>query len=162
MAKRIACDYRSGFTLIELIITIAVLSVIVVVSVSVINPVGQFKKARDGRRRADLEDIRSGLEMYRTDCGHYPADAVSGATIMGDGGAGCPNTVEYLTIPLDPQSPDRQYVYDYDFDAATSTTDEYALCAALEGEGSLSTGAKGTCTVAGACGEDCNYDIYNP
>ena len=59
-----------GFTLIELLVAatiIALLTAIGVVSYANIN-----KRSRDTKRKSDIEQIRSSLEMYRADNGSYP------------------------------------------------------------------------------------------
>ncbi len=38
-----------------------------------INPIGQFQKSRDSRRKSELKQIQTALELYRSDCGSYPA-----------------------------------------------------------------------------------------
>ena len=60
---------RNGFSLIELMVSttvIAILTVIGVVSYSSVN-----KRSRDVKRKSDIEQIRSALEMYRSDYGYY-------------------------------------------------------------------------------------------
>lgn len=62
---------HAGFTMIELLVVatiIILLSAIGLVSFSQAN-----KRARDGKRKADLEQARSALELYRSDNGFYPA-----------------------------------------------------------------------------------------
>jgi general secretion pathway protein G len=63
---------RRGFTLIELLVTIAIISVLSGIGLAAF--IGAQKKARDGRRQADLEQIRSALELYRSNEGNglYP------------------------------------------------------------------------------------------
>ena len=60
-----------GFTMIELLVAatiIVVLSAIGLVSFS-----SALKNARDGRRQADLQQVRASLEQYRSATGAYPA-----------------------------------------------------------------------------------------
>ncbi len=40
-----------------------------------INPKFQIQRANDGRRKAELKQIQSGLEIYRADKGGYPIDS---------------------------------------------------------------------------------------
>lgn len=61
-----------GFTLIEMIIVITVLGIITVGIIMIINPLGQFQKARDAQRKNDLKQIQTVLEQYYNDNGSYP------------------------------------------------------------------------------------------
>jgi prepilin-type N-terminal cleavage/methylation domain-containing protein len=64
---------KTGFTLIELIVSVTIIAVLTVVGV--VSYTGTSKKARDSRRMADLEKIRVGLELYRQGVGpSYPSN----------------------------------------------------------------------------------------
>ena len=61
---------KTGFTMIELLV---VVSIIVVLSAAGFSSYRiANKKARDGRRKADLSKVQTSLEMYRSDVGQYP------------------------------------------------------------------------------------------
>ena len=62
----------AGFTLLELIIVIGVLSILALLVLMVVNPLEQFRKANDTRRKDDLAQIQRGLEQYYQDNGAYP------------------------------------------------------------------------------------------
>jgi prepilin-type N-terminal cleavage/methylation domain-containing protein len=53
-----------GFTLIELIITISILAVLVAILVVALNPAEQLARARDTKRVADLDALRTALNLY--------------------------------------------------------------------------------------------------
>jgi len=136
---------KRGFTLIELLIVIALIGVLAAVTISVMNPVTQQQKARDGRRKSDLEQIRTALEMYRADSnGIYPS---------GNGEAeGVLSTVlsDYLSnFPSDPG------IYQYYYSGSSTTSTNYSLCAHLERE-TYST----ACGIN--CGGTCTYQVNNP
>lgn len=129
----------NGFTLIELLVSMTIVAVLV--GISLVSYQGARKAGRDGKRKADLEQIRSALEMCRADSGSYPIGSLSsGSDII------C-NARTYLTIPADTLT-DRVYSY-------TGTADTYTLCAALEVGGGVVSGC-GSCTL------DCNYKVINP
>lgn len=97
---------RRGFTLIEVLVAatiIAVLTAIAMVSYANIN-----KRGRDTKRKSDMEQIRSALEMYRSDTGSYPntgngswTDASNLSTTL---------VSSYMpAIPSDPKSPTQVY-----------------------------------------------------
>lgn len=63
---------KGGFTLVELLVVIAVIGILASATIIIINPAQQFKKARDTKRKSDLEVIRASLELYKADNGTYP------------------------------------------------------------------------------------------
>lgn len=136
-----------GFTLVEILVVMAIMAILLTIGVA--NYLQALKKARDGRRKADLESVRSALEMARSDCGTYPL----GVLISGDAVRCVATATTYITIPDDPLSSSYRYIYN-------GTANVYTLCAYLE-TGALTS----TCTSAcgGDCGnENCNYTTCNP
>ena len=134
---------KKGFTFIEMLVTITIIAVLMAIGVTNFRVANQ--KARDGRRKADLEQIRAALELYRTDQGTYPTTAMwpgAGSSFEADG-------ITYMEMVPD----DEIEGYDYSY---TSDGLSYSLCAALEIETS------GSCP-GGDCGDgDCNYQLTNP
>jgi type II secretion system protein G len=61
---------RRGFTLIELLVVIAIIGMLSSIVMASLNSARE--KARDARRVADLEQIRTALELYYDDHGYYP------------------------------------------------------------------------------------------
>ena len=121
---------NKGFTLVELMVVMAVVGILAGLTLTAF--FGARKTARDGQRKADLEQIRSALEMYRTDEGSYPTTP---ASLSG-----------YIELPSDPVA-GRSYYYN-------KSGDTYELCAALEIPGGDSCG--------GSCGVTCNHKVRNP
>jgi len=97
---------RAGFTLIEVMMVVVIIGILA-------TALGwgayrnSIKKSRDGRRKADLQQIRSGLEMYRADMGSYPPTGSIGC----DGTLSAGGATYISPIPCDPQYPDSEYVY---------------------------------------------------
>lgn len=143
---------RKGFTLVELMVVLAIIAIMIGLSAAAFQSSRQ--SARDTKRQSDLEEIRSGLEIYRTDCGDYPATTYTTdwpAEVRGDGTpATCAVTNVYLRPPEDPISPVRYYRY-------WSNGVNYELCAPLENV----TGTE-SCGDSNDCGETCNYKVENP
>lgn len=138
-----------GFTLIELLVVITIIGILM--AVSVFGLIGARESARDAKRKTELEQIRSGVEVYKSDCNVYPSSL--GTRLVGSGSPStCPSTNVYIaTTPVDPLSPARAYSY-----YSNGTT--YEICASLEGgSGSVSCGGSSSCGSSA-----CNYKVTNP
>lgn len=111
----------AGFTLIELLVVISIIGVLMAISLFGLQ--GAKESSRDARRKADIEMIRGGLEIYKSDCNIYPPSLTGGGSLTGD----CPTTNTYISlIPLDPLGHSYSYTH-------TDTT--YTLCTTLEQTG---------------------------
>jgi len=121
---------------------IAVISAMGVVSYTTAN-----RNARDGRRMADLSQVRAALELYRTDKGYYPKTSGNWAGLM-------TALTGYIT-PATVTDP-KPSVYSYSYTTAGNLGKTYELCAYKE--------KGGTDSCAGACGSGivCNYKVVNP
>lgn len=105
-----------GFTLIEVLVAatiIAVLTAIGIVSYTRIN-----MRSRDSKRKSDMEQIRSGLEMYRADTGSYPSTGGGSGWTNADNLKDATDTngntfvqTYMAAIPVDPKSPTLFYRY---------------------------------------------------
>ena len=143
-----------GFTLIELLVVISIIGILTALSLFGLK--GVRESSRDARRKADLETIRGGLEIYKSDCNAYPPDT-SGTLADPLKGTGSPPSCAaantYIDpVPTDPLAPARKYRYE-----RTSTT-TYELCAALEQSGLTTV----TCGGSSNCVKTCNYKVANP
>jgi prepilin-type N-terminal cleavage/methylation domain-containing protein len=61
-----------GFTMIELLIVIAVLGILAVAVLAAINPIEQINRGRDTGSRSDAEQLLSAVDRYYTVAGFYP------------------------------------------------------------------------------------------
>lgn len=66
-----------GFTLVELLIVIALLGIIAVIVIAAINPIEQSNRARDAGYKADASQLLSAIERYYTSRGDFPWVVVS-------------------------------------------------------------------------------------
>ena len=140
----LAVKNQKGFTLVEMLVTLSIMAV--VMGAALVAFGGTRATARDGKRKADLESMRSALELYRSDNGGYPPAATwqSGLTSGG-----------YMTtIPAEPGAPGRVYSYT-PAGCGASVCSTYTLCAAVELGG-------GTVVGCGRWGGGCNYKTTNP
>lgn len=62
-----------GFTVVELLIVIAVLGLLVTAVISVINPERQFQNARNAQRKKDLRQMAKAVDSYAATYGTYPS-----------------------------------------------------------------------------------------
>ena len=138
-----------GFTLIELLIVVSIIGILI--GLSIFGLQGARESSRDARRKADLEVVRSGLEIYRSDCNSYPDSITFGGSLVGNdpGNDGCDGNTYISQVPADPIDPSRTYFY-------SSDGVTYELCSALEQDPVSSA------TCIGSCTETCNYKVVNP
>lgn len=61
-----------GFTLVEILIVIAILLIMIAILIGILNPIALINKAKDSRRKKDLSRIRVAFEEYFNDKGCYP------------------------------------------------------------------------------------------
>jgi prepilin-type N-terminal cleavage/methylation domain-containing protein len=77
---------EEGFTLVELLIVIAIIGVLAVVVLVAINPVQQLARTRDSGRKSGVTQIGHAMEAYATTHnGVYPADATWDTDIVAAG-----------------------------------------------------------------------------
>lgn len=75
---------KKGFTLIELIIVIAIVGVLAAVILAVINPIEQLAKSRDAGRRSSVSQLGKAMEAYfaNSPTGLYPATSATWQTSL--------------------------------------------------------------------------------
>lgn len=74
-----------GFTLLELLIVIAVLAILSAALVLVLNPAESMKKSRDTQRMNDLAALKTAIGLYITSVGSPDLDAGLANGCLGDG-----------------------------------------------------------------------------
>lgn len=122
---------KSGFTLIELMVTIAIIAVLAAVGLVVYSTAQ--KSGRISKRVQDLNALRTGLELYKSSVGNYPPAAAAGTfacistplAVLTVNGA-------YMQIlpsdPLDAGNPAGANCYEYTSNGTTAATaTEYKL-----------------------------------
>lgn len=133
-----------AFTLVELLVTIAIVAILSGIGLGSFGMVQ--KTSRDGKRKADLEAIRSALEIYKSDTGGYPATT----------GPLAPSYIASL-----PPDQTTGQIYGYLpapalCDGVLTKCTSYTLCAALE----RTTVAVGGCASCGV--GTCSYKTTSP
>jgi general secretion pathway protein G len=134
---------KKGFTLIELLVAVSIIGILLAIGITNFRVANQ--KARDGRRKGDLEQIKAALELYRTDEDDYPLSITFGEALSSA-------TETYMTeIPEDPLS-GNSYVY------SSATGASYSIGTYLELEETDSSSLSGCSDEPG----DCNYEVDSP
>ena len=84
---------KLGFTMIELLIVIAVLGILAVAVLAAINPIEQINRGRDTGSRSDAEQLLSAIDRFYASQGYYPwqngatdVDGNNEAPLVGAGG----------------------------------------------------------------------------
>ena len=132
---------QKGFTLIEVLVAATIIALLSTIGISGYQAV--TRSGRDALRKADLEQVRSALEIYKAENSSYPA--ASGCDPSG-------LVSNYLSeLPIDPKPTTYRYCY------VRTGNISYQLCAHVEnGDTSDNCGGGNKCT------DDCNYQVSNP
>jgi prepilin-type N-terminal cleavage/methylation domain-containing protein len=88
-----------AFTLIELMITIGIISLLFAVVIANANSIRS--QSNDARRKADLAQIQSALQNYYADMSYYPRDGATGLVLHG----ATPTTTLNTTVGLGSPAP---------------------------------------------------------
>ena len=132
---------RKGFTLIEILIVVAIIAILASVVLVGLGPTQQA--GRDARRISDLSEVQNGLELYYNKCGYYPgASAPGDASCDAAAPAGTAITaytnmageleaigIGISSVPVDPNNT-TPYQYTYATNGASGNS--YVLGAQLE------------------------------
>ncbi len=145
---------QRGFTMIELLIVMAIIALLSGLSLFALQ--NARKQGRDAKRKADLEVIRSAIELFKADCNVYPS-SLPATNLQGTLALGCTpsnGNTYYQKLPADPSST-QTYAYTR---GPTSTT--YVLCSTLEDPPSPANDTTG----CGGCGTPtgCGYRVVSP
>lgn len=115
---------QSGFTLVEIVLVIALIGITGTLLISLVNPAQQFKKSNDARRKADVRQLQTVFELYRNDQGEYPPEPLPDCGSPLTGG-----TMQYIQkLPCDPKNGTAQFKYNY----TSPTASTYTIVACLE------------------------------
>jgi len=96
---------QSGFTLVELLVVIAVIAMVIVVIFP--NFMGVRQRARDTTRKSDLFQLQKALELYKQDQNPqtYPTTGALDSSLCGQcwsSGADCTGNIYMRKVPCNP------------------------------------------------------------
>ena len=138
---------KGGFTLIEVLVAATI--IVLLTSIGMVSYQAVNRQARDAKRKADLEQIRAALQIYRGDCGNYPTGVSFGDLLTGN----CTgSSVTYMQqVPQD-----SKYGYSY---KRLSSGASYVLCAHVENTDVAYAGCPDACDTNSCGGQSCNYEV---
>lgn len=157
-----------GFSLLEIVVDIAILASLLALLYVLIDPITQFEKAKDATRKHDLVELQNALDTYYNDTGCYPQSIPFGHEWK-EG-----STVYMTEVPQDPSCTSTSgQCYIYQVDSSYACPQWNILYATLEKPTtqacllhSLSTAclppnydSSMTCTVSGSV--DCDFVSTN-
>lgn len=99
---------KTGFTLVELLVVMAILVFLGVGLLATLNPIFQVDKANDARRKKDLGKIKVAFEEYYNDKGCYPSGELLDRLRNSDN---CKSNVFSPWLPNWPCDPTRKTAY---------------------------------------------------
>jgi len=143
---------KKGFTLMEILIAISIIAILT--AIGIVSYASINRNARNAKRKSDVEQMRSALELYRADTGHYPS---INTTL--DDASNLENDTAFVTymdpVPTDPKGEQYQYLAT---DLVGSFYYGYCLAATMEPLGTYV--AENTCSITTPDGY--NYLKKNP
>lgn len=128
-----------GFTLIEVLLVIAILAILAAVVIIAINPAKQLGEANNAQRRSDVRTILDAVQQYSLDNGGlYPDSIQSGGTCMSEGLDICQFEWPCDGINLDILAENQVYLTGIPIDPSVTTDDITGYKAVLTDDGRLS------------------------
>lgn len=70
--------FGAGFTLIEMLVAVTILATLIGGVILSLNPIGQINKSQDAQRMADLQSIKTALDLFYDDNKCYPTQVPFG------------------------------------------------------------------------------------
>lgn len=111
---------RRGFTLVELLVVVSIISILATVGISTFSNLQ--KSSRDAKRKSDLVITQSVLEQYRADQNFYPATLSFGSALTSPDG----QRTYMATLPLDAQAGDPDGLHQYHYVVSPLSCDNSA------------------------------------
>jgi prepilin-type N-terminal cleavage/methylation domain-containing protein len=109
---------KKGFTLGELMIVVALITLVSSAFLAVFNPFSQIAKGKDKKRKSDLHTLKTSLEDFYNDKGYFPRtndicfDNATGDDTDGYSCHICNGELPTgLDLPCDPKHPTEDYLY---------------------------------------------------
>ncbi len=161
MKQQLRLGSSSGFTLIEILVVMVIIGILAAIGL------GAFQsaqvKGRDARRKSDIKNISTALEIYYNDKRSYPLSDGSGGLLACSGQA-CDageqmsdgSTIYMVQFPGDPSN----HTYYYETDGAGSYFRLYALLEnELDRQAAQAGGEPGVYSGTDCGVDECNFGL---
>ncbi|MEY2664859.1 MAG: protein ral secretion pathway protein [Candidatus Parcubacteria bacterium] len=157
-----------GFTLIELMVTVAIIGVLSAIVTS--NFTQARAKSRDAKRISDIANIQLSLSIYFDRCGQYPNTALTTTVDEGCAAAGAPGITLGSFLSKIPTPPTPQpggltsYTYKTNYDSLVPgvPASDYVLGIQLEGNTDVLKDSIGATTYTVPCSVSTYYYCIGP
>ncbi len=146
---------HKGFTLVELLISVSIIAILIAIGIASYSTIN--KQSRDTKRKSDIEQVRSALEMYRAENGFYPSAGSGSWVNASDATLGLASYLSPTYISAIPKDTKNVSPYIYEYKATgLSNGKYYGYCIGATLESSVPT--TNTCTPDTGF----NYGVKNP
>ncbi len=163
-------DRRLGFTLVELLLVIAIIGILSVIGTTTFS--SAIVKGKDSSRKNDISNIAKALEAFNNDFGEYPDEDTGKMVACVDGAdptlIPCPgvdgkfrakkNGEDVVYLENFPQDPDPNRAYTYEM---TGANEGFAIYAALENTQDRDVKKLNGVADPGGWGVNCGTSICN-
>lgn len=116
-------QHQGGFTLIEVLLVIAILAILAAIVIVAVNPAKQLGESQDAQRRSDVRALLEAIGQYTIDNdGTLPSGIPTGTTCASDGEVICKVDSSCDGVSLDVLVASRKYLTDLPADPTEATT----------------------------------------
>ena len=135
--KNITSETRSGFTLIEMLLVVAVIAILAGIVILAINPSKQLGDTRNAQRKADVNTILNAAYQYTIDSnGSLPASITTSTSSICKTSGTCTGLIDLSVLTAN-----QKYLVSIPFDPASSTPNDTGYTIVKNANGRMTVSA---------------------